>query len=94
MKQLDLICTDCPLKECNEESLWCIYRFCTKPNPAQLEFMGQIKGQKKDRKKYYADYYQNVRKPKNDKSQTSKSSHIDTADTRDGVPVVADNRLD
>lgn len=34
--QHDLICVDCPLLVCNEESIWCAFRWATNPNAAQL----------------------------------------------------------
>lgn len=36
--QQDLICTECPLlgKGCDEESLFCAFRWATNPNRAQL----------------------------------------------------------
>ncbi len=33
--QVDLICGECPLATCDEQSLWCIFRFLTNPNEAQ-----------------------------------------------------------
>lgn len=37
MKQADFICTECPLTEgCDEESLFCAFRWATNPNKAQL----------------------------------------------------------
>lgn len=38
-RQQDLICLDCPLLKrggCDEESLWCAFRWATNPNQAQL----------------------------------------------------------
>jgi hypothetical protein len=35
MNQPDLICANCPLLDCDESSLYCIYRFITDPNKAQ-----------------------------------------------------------
>jgi len=35
--QSDFICTDCPLLFCDEESLWCAFRWATNPNQAQLK---------------------------------------------------------
>jgi len=34
--QRDLICINCPLPICNEESLWCAFRWATNPNAAQM----------------------------------------------------------
>lgn len=34
--ELDAICPQCPLMICDEESLWCCYRWATNPNAAQL----------------------------------------------------------
>lgn len=37
--QADLICGQCPLADCDEESLWCMYRLVSgKPNQAQARF--------------------------------------------------------
>jgi hypothetical protein len=36
MSQPDLICKECPLAECDEDSLWCAFRWATNPNPAQM----------------------------------------------------------
>jgi hypothetical protein len=39
VEQRDLICLDCPLIDqggCDEQSLWCAYRWATNPNAAQL----------------------------------------------------------
>lgn len=33
----EFICTNCPLLFCDEESLWCAFRWATNPNKAQLE---------------------------------------------------------
>lgn len=33
----DLICSQCPLADCSEESLWCAFRWATDPNKAQLK---------------------------------------------------------
>jgi hypothetical protein len=35
MDQQDLICTQCPLADCDEESLFCCFRWATDPNDAQ-----------------------------------------------------------
>lgn len=32
----EFICTECPLAKCDEESLWCAFRWATNPNNAQL----------------------------------------------------------
>lgn len=37
-RQIDLICSECPLVDCDEESLWCLFRFVTDPNAAQKVF--------------------------------------------------------
>lgn len=34
--QADFICRQCPLVDCDEESLWCAFRWATNPNAAQL----------------------------------------------------------
>lgn len=36
-EQLEFICTQCPLANCDEESLWCLFRFLTDPNNAQRQ---------------------------------------------------------
>jgi hypothetical protein len=36
MSQRDFICTDCPLAACDEDSIWCAFRWATNPNAAQL----------------------------------------------------------
>lgn len=35
--QQDFICTVCPLNGCDEESLFCAFRWATNPNQAQLD---------------------------------------------------------
>lgn len=40
MSQLDLICNECPLKECDEGSLWCVLRLLSgDPNQAQARYV-------------------------------------------------------
>lgn len=38
-KQREMICAECPLESCSEDSLWCLYRFVTKPNEAQKQLL-------------------------------------------------------
>lgn len=38
-KQREMICVECPLATCSEDSLWCLYRFVTKPNDAQKDLL-------------------------------------------------------
>ena len=63
MKQLDLICSVCPMKVCDTHSLFCMYRFLTHPNAAQREAAKGNKGVKLrppkrgDRSEYYRNYY-------------------------------------
>jgi hypothetical protein len=68
MKQLDLICSDCPLTNgCDEESLWCIFRFVTNPNEAQQNFVNKTirrRRSKVKRKDYYAAQYEANREAK------------------------------
>lgn len=35
-EQTDLICTQCPLERCDEDSLFCAFRWATNPNRKQL----------------------------------------------------------
>lgn len=72
--QPDLFCADCPLRVCDEKSLWCMYRFITSPNKAQREAAKladvihltpkRARQSTKKRKKYYADYYMANRESK------------------------------
>jgi hypothetical protein len=65
MRQPDFICASCPLSKCDEKSLWCIYRFVTKPNRAQkayvkgnyLELLNEKIEQHEKRKQYWKDRY-------------------------------------
>lgn len=41
-EQLDLICQTCPLTDCDEGSLWCLFRLLTNPNPAQLAIVRSV----------------------------------------------------
>jgi hypothetical protein len=61
MKQLDFICLDCPLAECDTESLFCAYRFLTKPNDAQLAVKYSLKA---DRRQYFKTRYQKLKREK------------------------------
>lgn len=62
MKQVDLICTQCPLADCSEESLWCLFRFMTNPNPAQKALLKKKNAVK--RGDYWSGYYQENRDKK------------------------------
>lgn len=61
--ELDAICTQCPLMICDEESLWCCYRWATNPNAAQMALatdgvLRQLASLPRSRKGYYKRYYQ------------------------------------
>lgn len=56
MRQVDLICGSCPLSECDEESLFCAFRFITGPNDAQKQMMKKKQAVK--RAEYQSAYYQ------------------------------------
>jgi len=72
------ICTQCPLADCDEASLWCAYRWLTSPNQSQRQALesqtrGNVisrmaaiaKADRKDRRrKYLANYYQDNRERK------------------------------
>ena len=62
--KVDLICLECPLNSCSQDSLWCVFRFVTKPNPAQQHLVQIHRAE--DRKQYLADYYQSNREKKMD----------------------------
>jgi len=50
--QRDLICSDCPLPDgCDEDSLWCAFRWATDPNAAQQRVMLKTPMSKTKRKK-------------------------------------------
>lgn len=34
--KLDNLCLECPLSNCDEQSLWCLRSMLTRPNPKQL----------------------------------------------------------
>lgn len=58
-RQQELICTECPLSSCDEDSIWCVWRMMTDPNNAQKSLI-----KKKDtlkRSKYWAEWYQKNR---------------------------------
>lgn len=60
MPNPDLICSECPLRECSEQSLWCIFRFVTDPNEAQQRFVNKTirrRRSKVNRKEYFAERY-------------------------------------
>lgn len=61
MSQLDLICADCPLADCSEESLWCARRFLSRPNKAQIALMTpavrKLLRKRPERSEYFAAYY-------------------------------------
>lgn len=58
--QLDLICTECPLSECDEGSLWCVLRLLQgDPNLAQAKYVKVLPVPRKkafDRKTYGRRY--------------------------------------
>ena len=56
--QADLICGNCPLDECNDESLWCLYRLGTDPNTAQRKALLPGLRRVLSRKDYFARNYQ------------------------------------
>jgi hypothetical protein len=67
MRQIELICAECPLKECDSSSLWCIHSALTKPNAIQKGYMGVAKKQIKadtarERKEYWAERYRAKKK--------------------------------
>lgn len=67
MRQVDLICGNCPLDACDEESLWCLFRFVTDPNEAQQRLVNKSirkKRSKVKRREYYARQYQANREKK------------------------------
>jgi hypothetical protein len=33
----EFVCSECPLVTCDEDSLWCAFRWATNPNAAQLK---------------------------------------------------------
>jgi hypothetical protein len=76
MRQVDFICGNCPLETCDEESLWCLFRFITDPNDAQKKFSKQAV----KRGKYQSNYYQENREKKlaaaNLRNQRLKSGEI------------------
>ena len=66
MKQYDLICNSCPLTDCDEESLWCVFRFMTNPNDAQKAVLETIaiNESKLRRKQFDAGQYTKNREKK------------------------------
>lgn len=68
MNQRDLICTECPLDECDEGSLWCVLRLIEgNPNAAQARYvtLGPKPRKKKfDRKAYGVAYRRDHREEK------------------------------
>lgn len=64
-RQADLICTECPLADCDIESLFCTFRWATNPNDEQLkvtlrakkrEYLEMMLRAKKRRKVKRAEY--------------------------------------
>lgn len=61
----DLICCECPLDQCDDESLWCAFRWATNPNEAQRKMAGikfdkrraPVTKETEDRREYYSNYY-------------------------------------
>jgi hypothetical protein len=51
------ICTECPLSECNEDSLWCVLRALTQPNKAQAIARFELLPKAPSRKIYLAEHY-------------------------------------
>jgi hypothetical protein len=58
MNQVDLICGACPLIDCDEESLWCLYCLGTDPNKAQRKAILPGLRRVLSRKDYFARHYQ------------------------------------
>ena len=56
-KQLDLICQQCPLIDCDEDSLWCLYRLGSDPNKAQRKVLLPTIRRVIARKDYFERYY-------------------------------------
>lgn len=75
--QRDMVCGECPLGDCDEESLWCIFRFLTSPNDAQRRVAhnvapgtlprpyhtrrNSVKQITLDRREYFAERYRRKR---------------------------------
>lgn len=56
-KQADLICSQCPLADCDEKSLWCLYRLSTDPNSLQRKVLLPTIKRVISRQDYFAAYY-------------------------------------
>lgn len=72
-RPIDLICRECPLRVCDQNSLWCVHRFLTDPNRAQIAIMKirGVKHQTLKRRAYFAERYR--RNKENNGSSTTKS---------------------
>lgn len=69
MMHVDFICGQCPLEDCDEQSLWCALRFATKPNRAQRTLINQLtraqaQHRAEHRREYLSTYYQQNREKK------------------------------
>ena len=60
--QIDFICLECPLKECDQQSLWCKFRLQTNPNWMQKRKIADDKkklekrASESGRTKYWREY--------------------------------------
>lgn len=83
MRQIDLICSQCPLEKCDEQSLWCILSALTKPNSKQRGVRAVFRKEKahlaEDRTEYYKSYYRENREEK------LKAANARNARLRNGV---------
>ena len=62
MKELELICGQCPLSECNDQSLWCAFSWITNPNINQKRLRAnyrksRLKQVRERRLQYFKDRY-------------------------------------
>jgi|SRR5690606_8491504 len=57
--QPDFVCIECPLAECDEESLFCAFRWATFPNQAQQKAMTmrQARHRRKIKAKPRTEYF-------------------------------------
>lgn len=67
-QQIDMVCTNCPLGTCDEDSLWCAFRWATEPNAAQLMLKAEaLKVQKptwSERQAEYGPLYRAIHREK------------------------------
>lgn len=42
LNSVQLICGECPLAQCDEQSLWCIFRFLSDPNDKQRAIVSDL----------------------------------------------------